>query len=105
MEREAHTPAPGSAKIAGAAEAAASIMPVRVNFPFCPLDTHRHQHIDRLVVVAVAHEGRRAGIGEREGSLRTVELSGDVELVARIETDFVRRTRIGDRKLLRRAAG
>src|SRR5690606_23119714 len=41
----------------------------------------------------------------REGSLRTVELAGDVEQVTRIETDFERRTRIGDRKLLRRAAG
>ena len=49
---------------------------------------HRHQHVERALVVLVLHQRRRAGVGEAEYGDFALDLGGDVEQVARVETDI-----------------
>src|SRR6202011_5856168 len=51
---------------------------------------HRHQHIERGLVVLVLHQGRRTGIGEPEHGDLALDLAGDVEQIARVESDIER---------------
>src|SRR5438045_2834683 len=53
-----------------------------------PSHPHRHQHIQRALVVAVLHQGRRAGVGELERGDVAFDLCGDVEQIAGIEADI-----------------
>ena len=49
---------------------------------------HRHQHVERTLVVLVLHQGRRAGVGEAERGDVAFDLGGDVEEVAGVEADI-----------------
>ena len=42
---------------------------------------HRHQHVQRALVVAVLHQGRRAGVGEAERGDVAFDLGGDRSVV------------------------
>src|SRR5580704_2002963 len=43
---------------------------------------HRHQNVERALVVFVLHQGRRAGIGEFQDRDLAFDLGGDVQEVA-----------------------
>ena len=53
-----------------------------------PLNPHRHQDVERAFGVLVLDERRRAGVGELEHGDLAFDLRGDVEQVARVETDI-----------------
>src|SRR6202034_2651594 len=69
------------------------------------LHAHRHQHVERAVRILVLDKGRRAGIGKLEHGGFALDLRGNVEEVARIETDIDRIGSVFDLDLLGGAAG
>src|SRR6516225_5322045 len=66
---------------------------------------HRHQHVERRGSLAFLHQGRRAGLGELEYGVVTVELAEHVEEIAGVEADIEGLRLIFGLELLGRAAG
>src|SRR5579864_1830319 len=68
------------------------------------LYAHRHQHIKRALGLLVGNESRRTRVGELEHGGVTVELSRNVEQIARVEADIERLGIVADLELLDGAA-
>src|SRR5712672_2202540 len=66
---------------------------------------HRHQHVERALGIAILDQGRRARIGEAEHRRVALDLSRDVEQVARVEADIEWLRAVLDLDFLRGAAG
>src|ERR671912_2006305 len=69
------------------------------------LHPHRHQDVKRGCAFTVLNDRGGAGVGELEHGGVAVELGGDVEKVAGVETDIDGRRIVIDLELFRRAAG
>ena len=55
-----------------------------VNF----LNPHRHQDIERALVLSILDEGWRTGIGEQKAHILAGDLAGDIQEIARVEPDL-----------------
>src|SRR5690606_33815886 len=69
-----------------------------------PSNPHRHQHIERGALLALADQRRRVGIGEMQLDAVTVDLTQNVGQVASVEADLHRIAVIARCQLLGRSA-
>src|SRR5258708_3581854 len=69
------------------------------------LNPHRHQYIERASGILVLDQGGRTGVGKFQNRGFAFDLSGDIEQIARIESDIDRIGLIDDLELFGGATG
>src|SRR5262245_23003533 len=79
---------------------------LEANVSLCAgLHPHRHQDVERTGSALVLDQGRRTRIGELQDRSVALDLAGNVEQIARVETDIDRIGLVAHLKLLGGAAG